>query len=99
MKDTPLSERQLVAVLATANASSIDGFIQAIDRISSGEDPEEMILGALAMVASATQSGRLQSAVQGFGASTQLLGANLLDGFLKLKEAVEDLFMPAQGQA
>jgi hypothetical protein len=96
-----LSERQLVAVLAAANSAAADAFIKAVDRVSSGADPDEMIQEGLALLASAVHSGRLQSAVETFGVSTQMLSDDLEDGFLRLKQAVEGLLhvMPTTGQA
>jgi hypothetical protein len=96
-----LTERQLVAVLAATNASAIDSFIKAVDRVSSGEDPEEMAQAAMASIAIAAYSGRLSKAVECFGVSTQALDTDLLGGFLKLKEAVERLMSSAMplGQA
>jgi len=94
MKDTILSEQQLVAVLATANAAAIDAFIQAVDQVSSGSSPEGMTQAAMARIAFAVHSGRLASAIERFGWSTQALDDDLEGGFLKLKEAVERL-MPS----
>jgi hypothetical protein len=95
-----LSEQQLVAVLATANASAANGFIQAVNDISSGADPEEMIQESMMALASAVHSGRLAKAVECFGLSTQALDGDLLSGFLRLKEAVERLlYVMPTGQA
>jgi hypothetical protein len=97
-----LSKQQLVAVLATANASALDAFVQAVESISSGVvTPEDAIETAMARIAFAVNSGRLGKAVQLFGSSTQLLGDDLEDGFLQLKEAVEGFLsvMPPTGQA
>jgi predicted chitinase len=92
-----LSERQLVAILASANASAVNAFIQAVDDISSGENPEERIQEAMTALAFAVNSGRLAKAAEAFGLSAQALDG----GFLQLKEAVEHLIavMPTLGQA
>jgi|SRR5579875_2648298 len=101
MKNTILSEKQLVAVLTAANGAAVNGFIRAVDRVRSGEDPDLMIQEGLALLAAVIQNGRLAEAVETFGVSTQMLSDDLEDGFLRLKEAVQNLLsvMPTTGQA
>jgi len=85
---TVLSEQEMVAVLATVSADAMNSFTRAIHDITTGSPPDMMILAAKTRMAFAVQSGRLSQAAELFGISAQKLDG---DGFLRLKEAVENL--------
>jgi hypothetical protein len=90
-----LDEKQLVAILGATATAAMNSFVKAVDDITSGGDPDQMIQEAKANLAFI--SGRLGKATDLFSTSTQQLDG----GFDRLKAVINAVlsFMPEPEQA